>query len=45
MEHLKATVYLENTQKLIYGNYLQQVGRERTAGNPGRHRREVHNLA
>ena len=42
---MKATIYVENTQIVIFGNYLKQVGRERTSGNPGRHHREVHNLA
>ena len=35
----------KNTRILLFGNYLQQVGRERTVGNPGRHHREVKNLA
>ena len=44
-KQVKATVYVENTQIPISGNYLKQVGRERTSGNPGRHHREVHNIA
>ena len=43
-KHLNATIYVENTQILIYGNYLKQVGRERTSGNLGRYHRELHNL-
>ena len=43
-KHVKATVYVENTQILIFGSYLKQVEREHTSGNQGRHRGEVHNL-
>ena len=38
-------LHFKITQILIFANYLQQVGRERTVGNPGKHHREVHNLA
>ena len=43
-KHIKATIYIESTQILISDSYLKQVERDRTAGNPGRHRGGVHNL-
>ena len=39
---VKATIY---TQILIFDSYLKQVELERTSGNTGRHRGEVHILA
>ena len=43
-KHIKVTIYIESTQILIFDSYLKQVERERTSGNPGRHRGGVHNL-
>ena len=43
-KHIKATIYIETTQILISDSYLKKVERDRTAGNPGRHRGGVHNL-
>ena len=42
---MKATVYVKNTQTFTFGNYLEQVGRYRTSGNPERYHRELDNLA
>ena len=41
-KHIKVTIYIESIQILIFDSYLKQVERERTSGNPGRHR-GVHN--
>ena len=41
-KHVKATIY---TQILIFDIYLKQVERDRTSGNPGRHRGDVQTLA
>ena len=40
-KHVKATIY---TQILNFDSNLKQVERERTSGNPGRHRGGVDNL-
>ena len=44
VEHVKAIVYSKNTLILIISNYLHQIEGERTADNPERHQRQVHNL-
>ena len=36
-KHIKATIYIESTQILIFDSYLKQVEWERTSDNPGRH--------